>query len=343
MRMASSDEAGGLWFGVGSQVEDGTELEVFGGTDTAFQDERVVDFSDGADHLPLKLIREPYAPLISPIVLGEFVVTFGSGHFPTDMEVDAFYGRFGNIGDRGWQERLPDTDREELPDLTQLGLREPVWWARELAAELEICCELYWGLRENRIDILRATLGRGPSSGRLVDVMLLGGRLKKVHATESDLRRKVGSIGDWEETAADRGRPLTPAECLDFGRRILSGHLNRYEARAQRQWVQATELPHSDRDEAQRRRPKPPPENPVLTGFRTVIFPDLITALYLQLSDAAERGRHLRRCNGCDRFLFADHRNQQYCSTRCSNAHRRREFTARQQEKQGAEDGPDAR
>jgi uncharacterized OB-fold protein len=66
-----------------------------------------------------------------------------------------------------------------------------------------------------------------------------------------------------------------------------------------------------------------------------VLFPSLIVALYLKLSDAIAEGRLLRPCQGCGRYFHPDRTDQLFCKVRCSNAYRRREFTRRHQAERG--------
>jgi hypothetical protein len=328
MAAASSAPSTHTWHRVRSRLKPGTPVETFGGTDRAVADDRVVDFSHRSGDLLLPAFTSSYAPLQVPGLLGDFLYIFAPPHVPTDEEILTFYGESGPIRDDGWRERLLAADVAELPEAALLGLREPVWYLRELATELQICCTLYSGIAENRPDLLREVLGRAPSSGVLVQVMLLAGELHKPWASEADRRQRVGSFGQWEPSAEDPGREFTAEECFDLARALLSGKLNEYEAKAHRRWVRRTQQPSAELGR-RTRRAKETEENPILTGTRTVVFSSLITALYLQLSDAAERGRLLRRCRGCERFFWPDRPNQDYCKTRCANSYRRRQFTRR--------------
>ena len=116
---------------------------------------------------------------------------------------------------------------------------------------------------------------------------------------------------------------MTDDEATHWARSILQAQLNRYEARASRQWVARAELPIEGEGKA-------PPQiadvNPILMGYRTVVFDSLITGLWLQLSDLVAGGGLLRRCRRCRRFFFPARANTYYCSVRCANAERQRRF-----------------
>jgi hypothetical protein len=194
MMSPTSPQSGGLWFRVQAEVKAGTQMEAFAGLDRPFEDSSLVEFARASGDLTVHAATEPYAPMTDPQALGQFIQTFGPRHAPASAEIVSFHGRFGKIADAEWIGRLYDQDRKELPELTRQGLREPIWRPRELAPGLALCCELCWGLRENRVDILQAVLGSAPSSGKLVDMTLLAGELRKVWASENDLTRRVGSI-----------------------------------------------------------------------------------------------------------------------------------------------------
>lgn len=154
-----------LWHRAAAQVLPGSEMEVFLGLDRFCEDKRVVEFSHRSGEYLLPTWTTPYDPYQEPEVLGEFVATFAPPRSPSDSEIADFYARFGPLGDREWQERLSEEDRRQLPEPARLGLREPVWWLQERAAELELCCLLYWGLADHRLEVLRAALGSAPPQG----------------------------------------------------------------------------------------------------------------------------------------------------------------------------------
>ena len=330
------------WPRVRATIQVGNLPETSGGLNGPFQDERVVDFSVVRGGHLIKAATTAYSPMLDILPLNEFLRVFGPGRCTASDEIVEFYATFGNIGDASWLVGAWEGGQDKLPEGAKRGLREPVWWVRKLAAELELCCDLYRGLREDDPDMLRDLLGRVPISGLMVEMALRSGRVCKVWADEEDLKRKVGSIaGEWTESKATPGRPMTDDEARGYACGVLRERLNHYEGHAARRWVDRTELPLSAGNPDHTALAKR--ENPVISGYRTVVFDSLITALYLQLSDRIAEGGLLRRCRTCDGFYFSRRPNMHYCSTRCSNAHRRREFTARQQEKQDAEDGPDAR
>lgn len=331
-----------LWYRVEPAIGEGDQLETLGGLGKEWQDDRVVEFARASGDLLMPTYTTSYSPLDDPEVLSEFVATFAESVPPTDEGVVHFYRRFGPLRDEGWQHDFSNQDRSELPRMTQARLREPVWWVRELATELAFCCHLYWGLADSRVDVLRDVLGPAPSSGQLVQIMMLGGTLHKVWASPGDRERRVGSFGEWEPSDQDGGREFTPDECFSYARSLLSGHLNQYERQAHRQWVPRTELPATSPVRRRGKKPKPRPENAILSGYRSVVFDTLIGALYLKLSDAVAEGRLLRRCQACQRFFFPDRPDQQYCKTRCSNVYRRRQFSARQRTKSEQADESDA-
>jgi hypothetical protein len=308
---------------VSARVTPGDTLETVGGIETMFQDPRVVDFSRVSAGLSVRAITTSYAPMVDVSVLGEFVRTFGRGHVPTEEEIVGFYGRYGNLGDEGWVQRLPDYERERLPRETRLGLREPLWYSRELGTEIEFHCELYRGLREEDADLLREEIGPVPAMGRLVDMDLLAGRLVKRWESPEDSRRGVGPFGEWFPSEGDPGRPMTDEEGTQWARVLLLAQLNRYEERAHREWTAPAELSVSGE------RGRPPhiaQSNLLLSAVRTLRFDSLITALYLQLSDAVASQALLRRCRHCDRLFFPPRGNAYYCAPQCSNAQRQRRF-----------------
>jgi hypothetical protein len=327
------------WYRVEPRVLRGNMLETFGGVDRPVADNRVVEFAREAGELVIPTFTTSYSPADDPDLLGNFLATFASPQAPTDEQVLDFYRQYGKLGDETWQERLSKQEREELPRRAQHGLREPVWYTRELAVELQLYGQLYWGLAEGRPELIREVVGPAPSFGLLVEVMVLGGEVRKPWMSEEESRQRVGSFGDWSPSAEDPGREFTAEECLELARSLLAARLNAYEARSHRQWGQPAQP--SPREMLQsRRRTKPVSQNPLLGRVRTVAFDSLITALYLQLSDGAERGRLLRRCQGCQRFFWPDRPNQDYCKTRCANAYRRRQFTRRHQiEREDHQDG----
>jgi hypothetical protein len=314
-----------MWFRAHARVRAADPIETAAAPEGA--DTRAVEFARREGELHILAWNEPYAPLVDPDVLGEFIRVFASATPPSDDQIEDFYRRFGAVRDLEWITGLTAEDQGQVSELTRLGLREPVWWVCELASELRVCCELYRGLRDSDVEVLQATLRVAPSTGKLADILLLGGELKKIWATPQEMQRKVGSIGEWVESAEDPGRPMTADECQHWAREILRRQLNRYEARAHRQWVHSAEVPWDAL------RPDDPltqaKENPMLGAFRTLTFDSLIVALYLQLSDCVERGDLLRRCQGCDRFFFPARPNQYYCQGKCSDAYRRRKFAAR--------------
>jgi hypothetical protein len=329
------------WWRVQARVQVGTLSETFGGLNRPFQDERVIDFCMVGGAQLLKAATTPYNPMLDGLVLKEFLRVFGHGRCAADEEIVNFYAAFGNIGDASWLVGLWERDEGELPQGTRKGLREPVWWVRELAAELELCCDLYRGLREDDPDLLRDLLGRVPASGLLVGMAVRSGKLQRIRADEEDLKGRVGSFGrEWTESEDTPRRPMTDDEARGHACGVLRERVNHYEGHAARRWVDRTELPLStgnpDHTALARR------ENPVISGYRTVVFDSLITALYLQLSDRIAEGGLLRRCRTCDGFYFSRRPNMHYCSTRCSTTYRRRQFTKRQQAK-GPQDIPDAR
>jgi len=272
--------------------------------------------------------RAPLCSHVDPGVLGAFLFTFARSEPPTDGQIIDFYAQYGSLGDRDWMQRLPDTEREALPAATRLGLREPVWYLRELAYELDLCCDLFRGLRGDDCGLLRARLGPAPSSGQLVEVMLLGGRLVRVWASEEDRKRKAGSVGEWVPTQDDPGRPLSDDEARQIARSVLRSQLNRYEAQAHRQWVGRAELPVSSPPDA----PGAVQPNRVVGGFRTVLFGSLIGALHLQLSDLAASEARLHRCPWCTRVFFPPRANAEFCSARCASAERQRRFRERRRQ-----------
>jgi len=316
------------WYRVEPCVLPGTMLETFGGSERPVADDRVVEFARPSGELMIPTLTTPYSPADDPSVLGDFLATFASPQAPADEQVLDFYRRYGRIGDQTWQERLSESDRQALSSAARLGLREPVWYTRELATELQLHCQLYWGLAEGRPELIREVLGPAPSSGTLVEVLVLGGEVRKLWVSEEERRQRAGSFGDWSPSAEDLGREFTAEECVDLARSLLAGRLNEYEARAHRQWGRPAQP--SVREVLQsRRRTKPVAQNPLLGGVRTIAFDSLITALYLQLSDGAERGGLLRRCKGCTRFFWPGRPNQDYCRSSCSNASRQRAHTRR--------------
>jgi hypothetical protein len=336
MNLAVDARSGGLWFRVHARVRAAHLSEIACAPDGA--DARVVESVRPEEgEFPLPAWTEPYSPLTDLDLLGEFVRVFAADSPPPDAEVEGFYARFGAIRDRSWITRLAPDDAKELPQLTRLALREPVWWLGELASELRICCQLYEGICEGKAEMLRETLGQTSAVGDLVDVKLLSAQIFKTVATPEDRQRRVRSGTWWEPTPDDRGRAMTDEECLRWARQVLRGHLNAYEARSHRQWVSRAELPWDSL------RPHDPiraqDENPLLGGFRTAIFDSLVAVMYVQLSDLAARGGLLRRCQGCQRFFFPSRPNQSYCAQRCSNAHRRRRFTARHRTQQHGNQG----
>lgn len=165
--------------------------------------------------------------------------------------------------------------------------------------------------------------------------MLLAGELRKVWATEKDAKTPAGSIGEWAPTPQDPGRELTAEECFVQARAVLTSQLNHYEAKVHRKWGPRSEQPLTPAPRRGRRaQPEPPEENPILSASRGIEFPDLLSCLYLKLSDAIADQRLLRRCPACQRLFHPDRPNQDYCRTRCSNTYRRRQFAQRQQEQQ---------
>ena len=314
-----------VWDRVQPRLAGPAEIELAGGRGTAYEDERVVDFSQPSGEYLLPTYTAAYSVLQDEAVLGDFVGVFAGPHAPSDEEVLSFYTRFGSIRDTEWQEQFAEEDRQSFPEATRQGLREPVWRARELASELEVSCRLYWGLADRRIDVLRGVLGLAPVSGQLVNILLLGGQVHKVWASDEELRRRVGSIGEWQPSEGDPGRDFTAEECFGYGRSLLASAINRHEAKAYRQWTARHELPALPETRRRSKRPKPRPENPILGGSRGVLFPSLIVALYLKLSDGIAEGRLLRPCQGCGRYFHPDRTDQAYCKVRCSNAYRRRQ------------------
>jgi hypothetical protein len=299
-------------------------------------DARVVEFARREGQLHILAWTEPYAPLVDPEVLGEFVRIFAAGSAPSDDEIEGFYRQFGALRDTEWLTRMADEDRAHLSEIARLGLREPLWWLQELGAELRLSGDLYRGLAESDLGLLREVLRTAPPEPTsLVDIRLLSGRLVKLVATPEERKRRVGSFGEWKESPGDPGRPLSDEECLRWARELLRRQLNRYEARANRQWMHPLEIPWDALragDPVIRKD-----ENAILGGFRSFTFDSLITALYLQLSDCAEQGGLLRRCRGCDRLFFPTRPNQFYCQTKCSDAYRRHKFLARRAGKQEEE------
>ena len=319
--------AGTLWYRVEPRLDRGHQVEVFGGGGRPVADDRVVDFSRPAGDLLIPAYLTPYPPMADPDLLGDFIQTFSLPHTPTDEEVMGFYRCYGSLGDRGWMDRLLEADRRELPDASRLGQREPLWYTREAATELGFFAALYWGVCENDLDAIREAIGKVPATGQLAQILVLAGELKKVWASPEDLLRRVGSIGDWEPSARDPGRDLTPEECLGYARGLLAGRLNEFERRAHRQWTHPRELPQ---DTGSSREAGPARTRPnLLAGVRMVAFDSLLVAAYLQLSDGAEESRMLHRCHGCQRFFWARRPNQEYCTARCAGAYRRRQFARR--------------
>jgi len=314
-----------VWHRVHARLAEGTELELFGGMDSPHEDLRVVDFSEQSRELLLSSLTSAYPVLQDEQVLGDFVGVFTGPGAASDEDVLSFYATFGPVRNTEWQEQFSKEGRRLLPEATQQGLHEPVWHLRELAFELEVACRLYWGLADRRIDVLRGVLGLAPTTGRLANLLLLGGRVHKVWATEEELARRVGSIGEWQPSEQDPGRDFSAEECFGYIRGLLADAINRYEAKAYRQWAFRQELPAPPEVRRRSKRPKPRPENPILGGFRGICFPSLIVALYLKLSDDLAEGRLLRPCRACGRYFHPDRTDQAFCKTRCSNAYRRRQ------------------
>jgi hypothetical protein len=337
MNMAVDARSGGLWFRAHARVRAAHLSEIACAPEGA--DDRVVEFVRPEEgEFPLPAWTEPYSPLTDLDLLGEFVRVFAADSPPPDSEIESFYARFGAIRDSTWVERLSSDDAKELPQLTRLGLREPVWWSRELASELRVCCQLYEGVCEGRAELLRETLGLTSAVGELIDIRLLSGQVLKTVAAPEDRKRRVSSGTWWEPTSDDPGRAMTDEECLGWAQRVLRSHLNAYEARSHRQWVSRAELPWDSLRSDDPIRTQD--ENRLLGGFRTAIFDSLVAVMYVQLSDLAARGGLLRRCQGCQRFFFLSRPDQSYCAQRCSNAHRRRRFTARHRAQQHGDQGP---
>jgi len=332
-----------LWHRVEASLAHGCELELVGGRETPYDDPRVVDFSRQSGEYLVQALTTAYPVLQDDAVLPEFIHTFAAPRVPTDEEVLSFYARFGPLGDTEWQDQFLPEDRRLLPQATHLGLREPVWYARQLATELDVICRLYWGLADRQVEVLPAILGPAPTTGQLVNVLLLSGTVHKFWASPDDLARRVGSIGQFAPSPSDPGRDFTPEECFGYGRSLLAGAINQKEAKAYRQWTAQREVPAPPETRRRSKRPKPRPENPILGGTRAVLFPSLIVALHLKLSDAIAEGRLLRPCEGCGRYFHPDRPDQLYCKVRCSNAYRRREFSRRQRERSESQETPDAR
>jgi len=330
-----------LWHRVEARLAQGCELELLGGRETPCDDARVVDFSRQSGDYWVQALTTAYPVLQDDAVLPEFVLAFAVPRVPSDDEVLSFYSRFGPLGDTQWQDQFLPEDARLLPQAAQQGLREPVWYVRQLATELDVVCRLYWGLADRQVEVLRKILGPAPTTGQLVNVLLLGGMVHKFWASPEDLARRVGSIGEFAPSDSDPGRDFTAEECFSYGRSLLAGAINEKEAKAYRQWTAQREVPAPPETRRRSKRPKPRPENPILGGTRAVLFPSLIVALYLKLSDAIAEGRVLRPCQGCGRYFHPDRTDQLYCKVRCSNAYRRREFTRRQRERKA--EGDDAR
>ena len=330
-----------LWHRVEPRLAQGCQRELVGGRETPYDDPRVVDFSRQSGDYVIQAFTTAYPVLQDDAVLPEFVHTFAAPRVPTDAEVLSFYTRFGPTGDTEWQEQFSGEDRKFLPDAAQQGLREPVWSVRQLATELDVVCRLYWGLADRQVEVLRKILGPAPTTGLLVNVLLLGATVRKPWANPDELARRVGSFGEFAPSASDPGRDFTPEECFGYGRSLLAGAINQKEAKAYRQWTAQREVPAPPETRRRSKRPKPRPENPILGGSRAVLFPSLIVALHLKLSDAIAEGQLLRPCQGCGRYFHPDRTDQLYCKVRCSNAYRRREFTRRQRERRA--EGDDAR
>jgi len=332
-----------LWHRVEPRLDQGCELELIGGRETPYDDPRVVDFSRQSGDYLVQALTTAYPVLQDDAVVPEFVRAFAAPRVPSDAEVLSFYTRFGPTGDTEWQEQFSGEDRRFLPDAAQQGLREPVWSVRQLATELDVACRLYWGLADRQVEVLRAILGPAPTTGQLVNVLLLSGSVHKFWASPEDLAGRVGSIGEFAPSASDPGRDFTPEECFGYGRSLLAGAINQNEAKAYRQWTAQREVPAPPETRRRSKRPKLRPENSILGGSRAVLFPSLIVALHLKLSDAIAEGRLLRPCQGCGRYFHPDRTDQAYCKVRCSNAYRRREFSRRQRERSESQETPDAR
>ena len=338
---SNGDFCGGSWFRSKAVISSGSNIETFGGRDRLVADDRVVDISRQSEEFILPTYLEAYSPIADPQLLGDFVELFALPRIPADQDIVAFYARYGRLGDQGWMDTLSEADRRRLPEAARSGWREPAWFLREAATELSIYSALYWALCDSRIDVIRQILGKAPSTGQLVQVMIPAGEVKKPWVSPEEQKQRVTSFGYWEPSGADPGREFSLEECLHHARGLLWAQLNAREARAHRQWTHPRQLPQEASKRARGRAGRAEP-NP-LAGSRTVVFDSLLTAMYLQLSEAAEASRLLRRCGACQRFFYPDRPNQFYCRTRCSNAYRRRQFVQRRRQQGMGEEAPGAR
>jgi len=275
-----------------------------------------------------------FRPLADPDLLGRFLHTFGSQAAPADREVITWYREGGPLWETAmvegrqlprWAERLEPEQREQLAPEVRAGYAEPLWWVREQALELQVCYDLWAGLRRGQAGALRALLGGGVPEGKVLAALyLLAGRLVRSLVEESEVGTgRAGSFSIITEpaTARPRLRPLSDEESRRWARIVLARRLNAAERKRWREWLLPEEALAWERLDGEERA------QALIAGadlVRSPHFEGLTTALSLLLGGLLEQGLVLPHCQGCHRLFHPSRKGQHYCSRRCGDANRQR-------------------
>lgn len=195
-----------------------------------------------------------------------------------------------------------------------------MWWVRRRAREVRATYDLYRALRTDDPQGLRALLPTVPKGMRLERLEIEDGHIIPYVAEEepkSTGRRRAGSAAmeqRIDHLPSERPRrSLTDAECRWWGRQLLAQQLTWGERGAEMKWY----LEHPPAESSQH----PEVASGVPGLVRARVFPNLLTAIYLQLGD---RGEVYKVCPGCGGPFYRGDGRQKYCDPRCGDAARQR-------------------